>query len=205
MLLQALYYWLRTYLMERRDVATKTEMGRNMLAQQRMQQAMLANNGANNLPDGSARVSNHAGGNVTSDNQVHQASQSVGATGSHDGSSVQGQEADRSADGGTNSSHDQGQQSSTGAEGSQVALRRNSGLGWVASAASAFDAAKDIMEALRSKHTNLANELEVRNNEVFYAIRNHVNDDKTLIYLFCYNVYIFPYGLGVGSNGNAGF
>jgi len=43
--------------MERRDVATKTEMGRNMLAQQRMQQAILANNAANNLPDGSARGS----------------------------------------------------------------------------------------------------------------------------------------------------
>lgn len=165
--------------MERRDVATKTEMGRNMLAQQRMQQAMLANNAANNLPDGSARGSNHAVGNLTSDNQVHQASQSVGATGSHDGGNVQGQEPDRSSEGGTNNSHDQGQQSSAGAEGSQVALRRNSGLGWVTSAASAFDAAKDIMEALRSKHTNLANELEVRNNEVFfYVIGNRINEDK---------------------------
>ncbi|KAM3364322.1 hypothetical protein ACQJBY_014578 [Aegilops geniculata] len=149
---QALYYWLRTYLMERRDVATKTEMGRNMLAQQRLQQAMLANNAANN---------NSAGGNLTSDNQVHQAAQSGGATGSHEGGNLQGQEVDRSTvEGGTSTSHDQGQQSSTGAEGSQNALRRNNGLGWVTSAASAFDAAKDIMEALRSKHTNLANELE---------------------------------------------
>ena len=170
MLLQALYYWLRTYLMERRDVATKTEMGRNMLAQQRMQQAMMANNAANNLPDGSARASNHAGGNMTSDNQSHQASQSVGAAGSHDGGNVQGHDPDRStAEGGTNTSHDQGQQSSTGAEGSQVLLRRNSGHGWVTSAASAFDAAKDIMEALRSKHTNLANELEVRNNDIMFS------------------------------------
>jgi transformation/transcription domain-associated protein len=192
MLLQALYYWLRTYLMERRDVATKTEMGRNMLAQQRMQQTMLANNVANNLPDGSARGSNHAGGNMTSDNQVHQASQSVGAPGSHDGGNVQGQEPDRSSEGGTNNSHDQGQQSSAGAEGTQVALRRNSGLGWVTSAASAFDAAKDIMEALRSKHTNLANELEVRNNEVFfYVIGNHVNED-VLIFLSCCNFFGFP-------------
>ncbi|WVZ66880.1 hypothetical protein U9M48_016041 [Paspalum notatum var. saurae] len=164
---QALYYWLRTYLMERRDVATKTEMGRNMLAQQRMQQAMLANNAANNLSDASARASNHAGGNMTSDNQVHQASQSVGATSSHDGANVQGQEPDRStADGGTNTSHDQVQQSSTGAEGSQLPLRRISGLGWATSAASAFDAAKDIMEALRSKHTNLANELELLLSEI---------------------------------------
>ncbi|KAM3383848.1 hypothetical protein ACQJBY_008479 [Aegilops geniculata] len=155
---QALYYWLRTYLMERRDVATKTEMGRNMLAQQRMQQAMLANNAANN---------SSAGGNLTSDNQVHQAAQSGGATGSHEGGNLQGQEVDRSTvEGGTSTSHDQGQQSSTGAEGSQNALRRNNGLGWVTSAASAFDAAKDIMEALRSKHTNLANELELLLSEI---------------------------------------
>uniref|UniRef100_A0A453AX26 Uncharacterized protein n=1 Tax=Aegilops tauschii subsp. strangulata TaxID=200361 RepID=A0A453AX26_AEGTS len=156
--MQALYYWLRTYLMERRDVATKTEMGRNMLAQQRMQQAMLANNAANN---------SSAGGNLTSDNQVHQAAQSGGATGSHEGGNLQGQEVDRSTvEGGTSTSHDQGQQSSTGAEGSQNALRRNNGLGWVTSAASAFDAAKDIMEALRSKHTNLANELELLLSEI---------------------------------------
>lgn len=163
--------------MERRDAATKAEMGRNMLAQQRMQQAMLANNAANNLSDGSARASNHAGGNMTSDNQAHHASQSVGATGSHDGGNVKGQEQDRStAEGVAHNSHDQSQQSSVGAEGSQVPLRRNSGIGWVTSAASAFDAAKDIMETLRSKHTNLANELEVRNNQIFYVIGNCANE-----------------------------
>lgn len=156
--------------MERRDVATKTEMGRNMLAQQRMQQAMLANNAANNLSDGSARGSNHA--NMSSESQAHQTTQSGVASGSHEGGSLQGHEPDRSTvDGGTGASHDQGQQSSASAEGSQVPLRRNPGLGWVTSAASAFDAAKDIMEALRSKHTNLANELEVRNSKTFYA--NH--------------------------------
>ncbi|KAG8079526.1 hypothetical protein GUJ93_ZPchr0007g3092 [Zizania palustris] len=164
---QALYYWLRTYLMERRDVATKTEMGRNMLAQQRMQQAMLANNAANNLSEGNTRTSNHVGGNLISDNQVHQTIQSGGAAGSHDGGNLQGQESDRSnVDGGTSTGHDQGQPSSTGADGSQIPLRRNNGLGWVTSAASAFDAAKDIMEALRSKHTNLANELEVLLSEI---------------------------------------
>ncbi|KAK3127876.1 hypothetical protein QOZ80_7AG0579590 [Eleusine coracana subsp. coracana] len=162
---QALYYWLRTYLMERRDVATKTEMGRNMLAQQRMQQAMLANNAANNVTDGSARASNH--GIMTSESQTHQTTQSGAATGSHEGGNLQGQEQDRSTvEGGTGASHDQGQQSSASAEGSQVPLRRNTGLGWVTSAASAFDAAKDIMEALRSKHTNLANELELLLSEI---------------------------------------
>lgn len=154
--------------MERRDVATKTEMGR--IAQQRMQQAMLANNAANNLSEGNARTSNLGGGNMTSDNQVHQATQSGGAAVSHDGGNLQGQESDRSnVEGGTSAGHDQGQPSSTGADGSQMPARRNNGLGWVTSAASAFDAAKDIMEALRSKHTNLANELEVRsNNKVVY-------------------------------------
>jgi hypothetical protein len=34
-------------------------------------------------------------------------------------------------------------------------------LSWVTYAASTFDGTKDIMEALRNKHTNLANELEV--------------------------------------------
>ncbi|GJW14979.1 transformation/transcription domain-associated protein isoform X1 [Tanacetum coccineum] len=42
----------------------------------------------------------------------------------------------------------------------QNSIRRNYVMGLVASAASAFDAAKDIMEALRSKHTNLASKLE---------------------------------------------
>ncbi|GKF55538.1 hypothetical protein Tco_0165878, partial [Tanacetum coccineum] len=47
-------------------------------------------------------------------------------------------------------------------DGGQNAMRRkrNYAMGLVAFAASAFDAAKDIMEALRSKHTNLASEFE---------------------------------------------
>lgn len=62
-----------------------------------------------------------------------------------------------------NTSNDQSVQQSSSAtnEGGQNAMRRNGALGLVASAASAFDAAKDIMETLRSKHTNLASELEV--------------------------------------------
>ena len=75
-----------------------------------------------------------------------------------------GQEPERS---GTESSvhagNDQSMQQTTSTinEGGQNALRRSGALGLVASAAGAFDAAKDIMEALRSKHTNLASELEV--------------------------------------------
>ncbi|KAM7251269.1 hypothetical protein ACFE04_023152 [Oxalis oulophora] len=95
---QALYYWLRTYLLERRDM-NKSEMSRIAMAQQRMQ-----------------------------------------LSGSY------GQEAE----------------SSNMSEGSsQNAMRRNSASGLVA-----FDAAKDIMDALRSKHTNLANELEVLLTEI---------------------------------------
>ncbi|KAL9691495.1 hypothetical protein QQ045_011919 [Rhodiola kirilowii] len=45
-------------------------------------------------------------------------------------------------------------------------MRRNGALGFIASTASAFDAAKDIMEALRSKHANLASELEILLTEI---------------------------------------
>ena len=66
-------------------------------------------------------------------------------------------------DGSAHAGNDQPMQqnSSTINEGGQNALRRNGAFGLVSSAASAFDAAKDIMEALRSKHANLASELEV--------------------------------------------
>ncbi|EHA8588761.1 hypothetical protein COCNU_scaffold006566G000100 [Cocos nucifera] len=165
---QALYYWLRTYLMERRDVANKSELGRNIaLAQQRMQQAVSGNAaGSYNLSDGNARGPSHVGS--TSESQVHQGSQSGGVGGSHDGANSQGQEPERSStiEGGVSAGHDQPPQSSTVTEGSQIGLRRNAGLGWLASAASAFDAAKEIMEALRNKHPNLASELEVLLSEI---------------------------------------
>ncbi|XP_038988658.1 transformation/transcription domain-associated protein-like isoform X2 [Phoenix dactylifera] len=165
---QALYYWLRTYLMERRDVANKSELGRNIaLAQQRMQQAVSGNNaGSYNLSEGNARGPSHVGS--TSESQVHQGSQSGGVGGSHDGANSQGQEPERSStiEGGVRTGHDQPPQTSIVTEGGQSGLRRNAGLGWVASAASAFDAAKDIMEALRNKHPNLASELEVLLSEI---------------------------------------
>ncbi|GJS29218.1 transformation/transcription domain-associated protein-like protein isoform X2 [Tanacetum coccineum] len=149
---QALYYWLRTYLLERRDVANKSELGRMAMAQQRMQQNMAG--GA----DGNAR---QGGGSSASDNQLHPGTQSTGPVGSHDGGSSQGQEPERStvAEGNALGGNDQ-QNPSSMSDGGQNAMRRNYAMGLVASAASAFDAAKDIMEALRSKHTNLASELE---------------------------------------------
>ncbi|ONK62905.1 uncharacterized protein A4U43_C07F9340 [Asparagus officinalis] len=167
---QALYYWLRTYLMERRDVANKSELGRNMaLVQQRMQQAVSGSSaGSHNMPDGNARAPNHVGNNLTSESQIHQGSQPGSVSGSHDGGSTQGQEPEKPSmiDGSGNAGQDQPPQSSTVTDGGPMPLRRNSNLGWVASAASAFDAAKDIMEALRNKHPNLAGELEALLSEI---------------------------------------
>ncbi|KAJ4961477.1 hypothetical protein NE237_021387 [Protea cynaroides] len=156
---QALYYWLRTYLLERRDVANKSELGRL-----RMQQSVSGAVTSLGLSDGTARVQTH-----TTDNQVHQGPQSTSSVGgSHDGGNSHGQEHERTTgvEGSAHGGHDQpSQQSSTITEG-QGALRRNGMLGLVASAASAFDAAKDIMETLRSKHTNLASELETLLTEI---------------------------------------
>lgn len=151
--------------MERRDVANKSDPGRLQLAQQRMQQTPSANSaGSHNLVDANSRGSSHIG--ATSENQVHQGSQTVGSASSHDGGNSQGQEPERTAaaEGNVNNTQDQPPQNPTVADGAHIPLRRNGGLGWAASVASAFDAAKDIMEALRNKHQNLAGELEVRDN-----------------------------------------
>uniref|UniRef100_A0A6N2N3S4 Non-specific serine/threonine protein kinase n=1 Tax=Salix viminalis TaxID=40686 RepID=A0A6N2N3S4_SALVM len=151
---QALYYWLRTYLLERRDVANKSEIGRLAMAQQRMQQnASGTGAGSLGLTDGNARVQSHGGGGggaLATDNPVHQGTQSGGGIGSHDGGNTHGHEPERSTT-----------SSSMISESGQNAVRRN-----VASAASAFEAAKEIMEALRSKHSNLACELEILLTEI---------------------------------------
>lgn len=131
--------------MERRDVANKSELGRLALSQQRMQQ---------NIPGSTS---------LGPEGQVHQGPQSGGGIGSHESGS-HGQEADRSSGPESSSMHveqSMPQNSANVSDSSQGAMRRNTAMGLVASAASAFDAAKDIMEALRSKHSNLASELEV--------------------------------------------
>ncbi|XP_040962395.1 transformation/transcription domain-associated protein [Gossypium hirsutum] len=169
---QALYYWLRTYLLERRDVANKSELGRMAMAQQRMQQNISGANPSSLVlaADGSARVQSHTGGNLAPDNQVHQGSQSGSGIGSHDGGNSHGHEPERSTatESSVHTGNDQALQpsSSSISDGGQGTMRRNGELGLVASAASAFDAAKDIMEALRSKHANLAGELEVLLTEI---------------------------------------
>ncbi|KAM0940239.1 putative non-specific serine/threonine protein kinase [Dioscorea sansibarensis] len=166
---QALYYWLRTFLMERRDVASKSELGRNIaLAQQRMQQNISgAVPSTHTMVDGSARPSNHQG--ISSEGQIHQGPQSGGVGGSHDVGNSHANESERATtvEGNGNNGHEQPPQSSSAmAENAQIGLRRSAALSWVASAASGFEAAKDIMEALRSKHPNLASELEVFLSEI---------------------------------------
>lgn len=165
-IMQALYYWLRTYLLERRDAVNKSEFGRLAMAQQRMQQNISsAGAGSLGLVDGNARVQSHGGGSLATENQAHQVTQSGGGIGSHDGGNSHGQEPDRTTavESSVHGGNDQSLQSSSSiSEGNQNAARRNGALGLVVpSAASAFDAAKDIMETLRSKHANLASELEV--------------------------------------------
>lgn len=135
------------------------------MAQQRMQQNVSGANAAApmGLADGNARMTGQSGGSSAGENHTPQGAQSGGGVGSQDGNSSQIQEPER-PDGNMPSGNDQSlHQGSSGNDGGQAALRRNSALSLVASAASAFDAAKDIMEALRSKHSNLAGELEVGN------------------------------------------
>ncbi|EPS72877.1 hypothetical protein M569_01879, partial [Genlisea aurea] len=171
---QALYYWLRTYLLERRDVANKSEYGRMAMAQQRMQQNMsgVSGSGPIGMPDGNARASSVQVGSMVSENQLHQGgTQAVGSgVGSQDASDAQVQEAERlgaSESGGLQSGNDQSlNQGASSHDGGHNALRHNGAMGLVASTASAFEAAKDIMETLRSKHSNLASELEILLTEI---------------------------------------
>jgi len=131
------------------------------MAQQRAQQSVSGTGGGSHggIADGNARTQ------VPGDIQAHQGSQSAGGIGSHDGGNSHGQEPERStsAESNIHNANDQPLQQGSAnlSEGGQNTLRRAGALGFVASAASAFDAAKDIMEALRGKHANLASELEV--------------------------------------------
>lgn len=162
---QALYYWLRTYLMERRDVASKTEAGRNLaMAQQRYLQSVPGTSGSTHgMVDGATR----SGNQMTSETAAHQG-QHHSTIGTHDGGSSQVQEQEKASmtEGAPSSGHEQQMTSSAVTEGPQTVLRRNYPHGLAASAASAFDAAKDIMEALRNKHANLAGELEALLSEI---------------------------------------
>ena len=201
-ILQALYYWLRTYLLERRDVANKSELGRLAMAQQRMQQnASGAGAASLGLTDGNARVQSHGGGGaLATDNTVHQGTQSSGGIGSHDGGNTHGHEPERSTavESSVHAGNDQTLQQSSSmiSESGQNAVRRNVALGFVASAASAFEAAKEIMEALRSKHSNLASELEVMIVMLDFLLQLcfYYIPHKTLIHVM--TEYLPPHGKG---------
>ncbi|KAH0969085.1 hypothetical protein GBA52_029052 [Prunus armeniaca] len=126
------------------------------MAQRMQQSASGASAVSIGLADGNARVQGHIGSNLSSDNQVHQAAQTV--------AELVLMMVHRCRE--WYPYGNEQQSSSTINDGGQSALRRNGALGSVPSAASAFDAAKDIMEALRSKHTNLASELETLLTEI---------------------------------------
>ncbi|XP_010526797.1 PREDICTED: transformation/transcription domain-associated protein-like [Tarenaya hassleriana] len=144
---QALYYWLRTYLLERRDAVNKSELGRMVMAQRMQQNAHGASSG-------------HGGGNLPMDAQIHQGAQT---SGTHEGGNPHGQQESERSTAENNVNPGNNDQPMHG-ENSQNTVRRGASL--AISAASAFEAAKDIMESLRSKHNNLASELEVLLTEI---------------------------------------
>ncbi|GLJ07095.1 hypothetical protein SUGI_0058030 [Cryptomeria japonica] len=163
---QALYYWLRTYLLERRDVANKSELVRGAaVAQQRVQQisASVASSASLNSVESNPITSNPNASNLPSDVANSQVTQGGILSVPHDSTNTQTQESDKAPtiDGNVPVGSESSQTNSASVNDTQAGIRRNAGLSWGASAVTAFDAAKDVMEALRSKHTNLASELEV--------------------------------------------
>ena len=102
-------------------------------------------------------MASHCWGSLATGNQVHQGNQADGA-GSHDGGNSQVQESERSTagDGNVNlgviSRYNRVLQLSM-----MVRMHLGVMVPWVCLLLlPVFDAAKDIMEALRSKHTSLA-------------------------------------------------
>jgi transformation/transcription domain-associated protein len=146
-------------------------------------------------------VQSHGGGGaLATDNTVHQGTQSSGGIGSHDGGNTHGHEPERSTavESSVHAGNDQTLQQSSSmiSESGQNAVRRNVALGFVASAASAFEAAKEIMEALRSKHSNLASELEVMIVMLDFLLQLcfYYIPHKTLIHVM--TEYLPPHGKG---------
>ncbi|CAM6100600.1 unnamed protein product [Calypogeia fissa] len=193
---QALYYWLRTYLLERRDIATKAEIANRGAGAQARAQAMASaaaaaaaavavpagasaagggppsnsSEGAANVPASSSTTSTVAADAAVSNsqnwNQVSQAGNVPQLPTDSSGTAGQGVESGGAA-GDSAITTDASQPS--GNNDSQLAIRRAAGAGWPSGpspAVIAFEAAKDIMEALRTKHSNLATELEVMLTEI---------------------------------------
>lgn len=155
------------YIVERRDAANKSELGRNALARQRTQQSVSGTTAGSivGLADGNLRVQGLGGRPLSFNNQVHQVSLSAGRIGYHNSRDSYGQEPERSTtvESGLRDENDQLLQQDAGNmnEGGQNTLKHDGALGFMASAAGACDSAKDLMDALRSKHANVASELEV--------------------------------------------
>ncbi|KAJ7563398.1 hypothetical protein O6H91_03G108600 [Diphasiastrum complanatum] len=178
---QALYYWLRTYLLERRDIATKAELARSSSNTQARPQGPNAGSSATSTMSSESImiVSTSGSNNLNVEVMPNQgstgiqgtqgASANLSQTGVSDVSGNSGQDSERGgSDGNIPAVSEVSHSGSAGpATDSQVALRRAIGNPWQGQAAvSAFDAAKDIMEALRSKHANLASEMEVMLTEI---------------------------------------
>ncbi|KAG6555625.1 hypothetical protein Mapa_002860 [Marchantia paleacea] len=176
---QALYYWLRTYLLERRDIATKAELARGAAAatQARVQALAAPPSGAsqaapaeggNNPSSGTAPASAiDPGPNNQGNNQSSQPGNLSQAATDNSVNANPAQESERGSAGG-DASGGTNEPNQTSAGESQPSIRRPSGSNWAgpSPAVTAFEAAKDIMEALRTKHTNLATELEVMLTEI---------------------------------------
>lgn len=164
---QALYYWLRTYLLERRDVATKAELARAPAGAQARVQAVATPVGgtSTSIPDGAAMVANpNAQDMVINSTSGQNAVAGTTHIAAHEGAGSATQDAERTPVGDVQGP--EAQQQITGGQGDQASGRRNVGPGWPGSAITAFEAAKDIMEVLRTKHPNLAAELEVMLTEI---------------------------------------
>lgn len=154
---QAIYYWLRTYLLERRDVAHRAEVAQRSRAQN------MAGVAGATVMEGQTPSQSQGGSQGHSEIHNQGGQPQVPSLSNNEGNALGGQlqtggvNAVENAGGGGGDSNlgDGGQQA--------LALRRSasSGIGWPSSTISAFEAAKEVMEALRLKHSNLAIELEV--------------------------------------------
>ncbi|KAH9312040.1 hypothetical protein KI387_027075, partial [Taxus chinensis] len=160
---QALYYLLRTYLLERCELANKSELERRAASSQKRAQqitAYIASSASINSVESNLLTSNTSSSNLPSD---FASSQVMQLSVSHDCSNVQGQESGKAQqiDGDVPTGSESSQTNSASINDSQARIRHNAGLNWGASAATAVDAAMDVTEFLKNKHTNLADELEV--------------------------------------------
>ncbi|KAL2624095.1 hypothetical protein R1flu_008340 [Riccia fluitans] len=174
---QALYYWLRTYLLERRDTATKAELARGAAPSQARQAMSAITAGAtpatpsegNDGPTANCAASGtvESGNNNQANGQSTPSGNSTETQVDTPGNINSEQEAERGISGVDVGSAAIEQNQMTGAD-SQTSGRRSSSSNWLgpSPAVTAFEAAKDIMEALRTKHTNLASELEVMLTEI---------------------------------------